>query len=269
MKYFESFLYAFISISLHEMAHVITALIFRIEIRSIRILPVGFNAVIEEGTDCLWKKVLIYLAGPITNVLIYISGQLFCEYLINISIYKEYIMNFANTNLYLAMFNILPVIPLDGSRILVNILALRKGYLITGRYVRRLSLFFSIVFIFVGFIQIFLSSFFNLSLIIIGIYIIILIISKDMEDAIMNMKQILFRRSRLLKKGVYPVRELAVMKNMALGDILKNLDFDRFHMIYVLDEKFKVMRVYTEQEIIDGIIDYNSEITFAEFIEKS
>ena len=28
----------------------------------------------------------------------------------------------------------------------------------------------------------------------------------------MNMKQILFRRSRLLKKGIYPVRELAVMK---------------------------------------------------------
>lgn len=85
----------------------------------------------------------------------------------------------------------------------------------------------------------------------------------------MNMKQILFRRSRLLKKGIYPVRELAVMKNMTLGNILKNLDFDRFHMIYVLDEKFKVIRVYTEQEIIDGIIEYNSEITFAEFVQKS
>lgn len=269
MKYFESFLYAFISISLHEMAHIITALIFRIEIKSIKLLPVGFNAVIEEGITCLWKKVLIYLAGPIANVLLYISGQLFCRCITDLSIYHEYIIDFANTNLYLAIFNILPVTPLDGSRILISILASRKGFLIAGRYIRRLSLVCSIIFIFFGFIQIYLSSFFNFSLIIIGIYIIILIISKDMEDVLMNMKQILFRRSRLLKKGIYPVRELAVMKNMTLGNILKNLDFDRFHMIHVLDEKFKVIRVYTEQEIIDGIIEYNSEITFAEFVQKS
>lgn len=277
MKYFEGFLFSFISISLHEMVHVMTALIFGIRVKTIRILPVGLNAVIEEEANGIWKMVAVYLSGPTANVLLYILGIIFYKNISDIAnisiyreniIYKESIKSFANVNLYLAIFNILPVIPLDGSRILIKLLSLKKGLIITNKYIKRLSLAFSIVFILIGFVQIFFSSFFNLSLIIIGIYIIILIISKDMEESFMNMKQILFRRSRLLKKGIYPVRELAVMKNMALGDILKNLDFDRFHMIYVLDEKFKVLHMYTEQEIIDGIINYNSDITFEEFVEK-
>lgn len=269
MKYFESFLAAFISISLHEITHVIIAQILGIKVKGIKILPVGLNAIIDEGTHCLWKKIILYLSGPATNGLLYILGILFCKHATHIPIYKESIITFANANLYLAVFNILPVIPLDGSRILINILSLQKGLTFTLKYAKRLTIVFSVIFILIGFIQIIYSSFLGLNLIIIGIYIVILIMSRDMEGAFMNIKQILFRRSRLLKKGIYPVRELVVIKTMSLGNILKSMDFDRFHMIYVLDEKFKVLRMYTEQEIIDGIINYNSEITFKEFIEKS
>ena len=105
MKYFESFLYAFISISLHEMAHIITALIFRIEIKSIKLLPVGLMLLLKKALLVMEKSSLLF-SRPIANVLLYISGQLFCRCII-LSIYHEYIIDFANTNLYLAIFNIL------------------------------------------------------------------------------------------------------------------------------------------------------------------
>jgi len=40
------------------------------------------------------------------------------------------------------------------------------------------------------------------------------------------------------------------------------MDFDRFHIIYVVNENMRVVRVFTEQEIIDYIMKYNADISF-------
>lgn len=243
MKYFESFVYSLISILVHEISHVTVASIFKIKIKSIKLLPIGFKATIEENNIELWKKSLIYFAGPFANYFIFITGFWFSKFIIKTPILNRYFINLSYTNLYLGIFNTLPILPLDGSRILFMALSVKKGFCNANKYIRRISLISSILFILIGLVQIFLSSFFNFSLIIIGIYVFIFAISKKMEDALMNIKQIFFRRSRLLKRGIYPVRELVVVKNMVLGEILKNLDFDRFHIIYVLDEKVHVYLV--------------------------
>jgi stage IV sporulation protein FB len=65
---------------------------------------------------------------------------------------------------------------------------------------------------------------------------------------------------------VYPGRELVVIKTMRLGDIVKDMDFDRFHIIYVLDEDMRLAKIFTEQEIIDNMSKFDSEISFEELI---
>lgn len=82
----------------------------------------------------------------------------------------------------------------------------------------------------------------------------------------MNIKNLVYKRSRFLKKGVYPGRELVVIKSMRLGDVVKNMDFDRIHIIYVLDENMRLVKVFTEQEIIDSMEKFNGEISFEELI---
>lgn len=273
MKYFENLLYAFISITIHEIAHIITAFILGIKIKSVKLLPLGFYAVIEDNIYYPWKKNLVYLAGPLANALLYLLGKMLCRYMTgtfsaDISAYKGNILDFSNTNLFLALFNILPVFPFDGSKILISVLTVKMGFSASIKCIRVVSLSFSTIFIIIGLIQAFLSSFLNLSLIIIGIYIIVLIILKKKEDILMNMKQILYRRSRLLKRGMYPIRSMVFLDSITLGDVLKSLDFDRFHMIYVLDEKFKLTGFYTEQEVVDGIIEYDMKITLGEFVKK-
>jgi stage IV sporulation protein FB len=89
---------------------------------------------------------------------------------------------------------------------------------------------------------------------------------EDVEAALMNMRDIVYRRSRLIQKGIYQARDLVVIKSVRLGEVIKYLDYDRFHIIYVLDENLGLTGVYTEQEILDGMIKYNSEFTFEEFI---
>jgi len=48
------------------------------------------------------------------------------------------------------------------------------------------------------------------------------------EEILMNIRNLLFKRSRFLKKGVYPGRELVVLESTRLGELIKSMDFDRF-----------------------------------------
>ena len=84
----------------------------------------------------------------------------------------------------------------------------------------------------------------------------------------MNIKNLVYRRSRILRKGIYPGRELVAMRTMRLGDIIRNMDFDRFHIIYVLDEEMKLVRIFTEQEIIENMIKYSSDISFENLMKE-
>ncbi|WP_235827784.1 CBS domain-containing protein [Acetivibrio saccincola] len=83
----------------------------------------------------------------------------------------------------------------------------------------------------------------------------------------MNVKNLVYRGSRFKKKGIYPVRELAVMETKSLGDVIKSMDFDRFHIIYVLDENMKLIDVVTEKEVLDYAIKYNTQISFKDLFE--
>jgi stage IV sporulation protein FB len=83
----------------------------------------------------------------------------------------------------------------------------------------------------------------------------------------MNIKNIVYRGSRFRKKGIYPVRELAVLETKSLGDVIKSMDFDRFHIIYILNESMNLVRVVTEQEILDYAVKYNANVSFKDLFE--
>ena len=112
------------------------------------------------------------------------------------------------------------------------------------------------------------ASSYNASLIIIGLYIMMITMTGKVESALMNIRQIIYRKSRLLKKGIYPARDLVAMKNTRLSDTLKSLDFDRFHIIHVLDDSLNIIGVFTENQIMDALISGNDDMTFECLIGK-
>lgn len=263
--YIPEFLVLYGSILLHECGHILAAKLLGRKISSIKILPVGLNATIDDRPGCRWERLLIYISGPLANVLLFTALMLINSYYL----YQTDNMRFfILVNICLAIFNLIPVLPLDGGRILGEVLASQIGLFSAGLYIRKISLFIAILLFALGIIQLF-SSNHNFSLFLIGFYVFFSLKSEERSVAIMNVKHIIYRRSRLLKRGIYPARDLVVIKSVRLGEIIKNLDFDRFHFIYVLDEELKLIRVFSEQEIIDGMLKYNTELTFEEFIEKS
>lgn len=104
---------------IHELGHVFMALLFKVKVNKIKLSIFGFNADIED-IDYLdiYKQILIIIMGPLTYfVSLILIKELFLNEIISLVMYYKAL----SSNLYILIFNLLPIFPLDGGR-LVKIL---------------------------------------------------------------------------------------------------------------------------------------------------
>lgn len=261
------FIPTYISIIVHELAHMAVAAFCGCRIVSLHILPVGLNADIDTGNCRRKERLVIYFTGPVMSF--FLSAAAYLVYLI-LPGKIQFFYFLSLLNLYLAVFNLIPAVPLDGGRILQEVLNDSKGLIMAAKYIRAVALFLCIAFTAAGVYQIIAGNM-NFSLFIIGLYFIVFFNTGKLEASLMNIKQLLYRRQRLLNKGIYQARDLVALKSMRLGAVIKALDYDRFHFIYVLDDELKLLRIITENEIIDFLLSHPCDETLEEllaFLEK-
>jgi stage IV sporulation protein FB len=149
-----------------------------------------------------------------------------------------------------------------------ELLAEYWGFRISNHYLKKISFFISGIITVLGLLLL-KQSVQGFNLLVAGIYI-LSSIKNDFagEASIMSIRDMLYRQTRLLKKGIYPVRDLVVLESMQLNSIIKCMDFDRFHIIYVLGKCLNIERICTEKEIMDYVARYGGELTFAELGSK-
>lgn len=106
--YFRFLIYFMLLILIHELGHIIVSLLFKWNIDKIIILPFGgltkYNEMINRP---LIEEFLIAISGIIFQFLFYLSVKDFIDY--------EY---FSFINYFIILFNLIPIYPLDGSKIL-------------------------------------------------------------------------------------------------------------------------------------------------------
>ena len=142
---FEIYIILFIFAVLHELGHLIAGLILKFKPEEIKLTPLGLqirfktspkeiNSKIKKAKEINIKKAIIALAGPITNLAI-AAIVILVEYF-NISFKNMYIYQIIiYSNLIIGLFNLIPIYPMDGGRILKEILNIycgrKKAYKIT------------------------------------------------------------------------------------------------------------------------------------------
>ncbi|MFC1753454.1 site-2 protease family protein [Thermoproteota archaeon] len=86
-------------------------------------VPVNFSGLNNPKKDMMW----VGLAGPAANILLAIIVSLFIKLEITI-LPLQYLETFLIVNLVLAVFNLMPIPPLDGSRVLVGLLPPKAAF---------------------------------------------------------------------------------------------------------------------------------------------
>lgn len=133
-----TYLAFFACVVLHELGHSFTAMHFGVGVRRILLLPIGGMAEFDGIPREPYRELLITLAGPAVNFLI--AGGLWLAVGVPegwsfIPPAGEFIgvagafQVLLHMNLFMGLFNLAPVFPMDGGRILRAVLATRLPYL--------------------------------------------------------------------------------------------------------------------------------------------
>ena len=130
---------------IHELGHVLMGIIMGLKIEKIEIMPLGlsvsfkvniddYNKKIRKGNRLQLKRIAIAAAGPFTNLIMLL---MVLNTNINLKIVSNEILAYAN--ILIMLFNLLPIYPLDGGRILKEFIHIFEGSIKSKKYIRKVS----------------------------------------------------------------------------------------------------------------------------------
>lgn len=214
---FKNFIIFSSIIIVHELGHIIGAIIFKWKIDKVILLPFGGITIFQENIDkSLKEEFIIAILGPLLQLVfyfLYFDNPTFNQY-----------------NLTILLFNLLPIYPLDGSKI-VNILfnefiSFKRSHILT------------IITSFITLLVVILSIKYNLLLYLILLFIVLEIIKE------INKHNYYFNRF-LLERYLY---NNEYSKNKIIDNI-KKMKKQTKH-IFKINNKY-----FTEREIIRNLFD--------------
>ncbi len=236
----------FIALFLHEMAHYRVAIGRGYRIDSMLLMPYG--AVLSGRLRMeRWSALAVYLAGPAINALFAV---------ITVALWwmipsaYPYTMPFMASNLALALFNILPLYPLDGAMIIigaaknrVKALAIMKAVGITVSSV-----------LFVLFLISFLYEF-NLTLGIISLFLFTGAVSGTEGESYYHLAgSVPFIKDAM---GGMTVKEIIISADTPLVKLLKYLKPDTVNVFKVVDKNLNPIATVTERELEDIYMNFD------------
>ncbi len=140
----------FLIVLIHEMGHAFCASYFAWRIKRISLLPFGGVVEMDEhGNRPLKEDALVILAGPIQHLWLFLAGWI--GYTLNL-IPEDIYSLFFQYNLMILFFNLLPIWPLDGGKLLFLLLSLKQPFPEAHMNTLMLSIGSTLVFVLINFL---------------------------------------------------------------------------------------------------------------------
>lgn len=256
MGYYIELLTLFGIVVIHELGHVVAAQHYGWKVAEIQLLPFGGVAVIDEqGSVTAVEEIVVALAGPLQNALMIALALVMKSTALWSDGWVDY---FVQANMWIALFNLLPILPLDGGKVLQALLSYRISYYHTLKLTIWMSIVMSGALLSMS-IYNYPFSGLNLNVLVIAVF---LLATNGYSYRDMNYKFMRFligrhdQADRIVTRGGL-VQPVVVRGERSVGQITKMFRRERYHLIYVLDENGLIRAVMPEHQLIQHIFIEN------------
>lgn len=243
---------------IHEATHVIVASCYGMKVDEIEILPFGGVARLQDPLEIdPAAEIMVALSGPVANLLLVLGG-IWCAS--NFKVFEGIWDFMIESNLALATFNALPILPLDGGRVLraalVPHMGLRDATFVMIRVGSILSILLAILSI-----GGFALGWLNVTAPIVSIFLLGAVTKERRQAGFTQARQLVRKIGALNRERVLSVEALAVRGSTHLLAIIRRFVPHKYHVIFVLDEVGGVKGILSEDAIISGATRYGVDIS--------
>ncbi|WP_336784511.1 M50 family metallopeptidase [Paenibacillus sp. MMO-177] len=250
--YFAELFTLFLIVLVHEIGHVVVARGFGLTVREVKLLPFGGVAEIEDaGSIPARQDALIAIAGPLQNVWMGLAawgcGQLGWWD-------PEWAAYVWQANLMIGLFNLLPIYPLDGGKLMQAAFSYGFNYYSMMKWTSRISLVLS--FLMIGYA---LSAAFRpdagiqLNLLVVGLFLLMTNWTYYRNIPYLFVRFLMHRDRvavRAIARGTLARPIIVSLKQPIIG-VVRLLWREQYHLFYLMELEGRVVKVVPEKEIVD------------------
>lgn len=236
-----SLYFSYITILLiHEFSHYFVAQNMGYLSQCIHILPYGLQMTDQN----IYKKsdeIIIALSGPLVNILLATIGVAVWWYFPNM---YYYLYDFVFSNFVLGAYNLIPIYPLDGGRIVLALFNEKHKKLVI-KIMHFVAICFSILFVLL-FVLTYKSAK-NLSYIMMSFFLISTLFDKNRlhSNSIIGFSN----------KSHMEVKTLFVNKSLPLSEMIKLIKGNYYYIFYVVDDDYKIIKKVTQNDLVDYVVN--------------
>jgi len=247
----------FAVVVLHELWHMIVALGNGYEIEEIELLPFGgvvrLRGMIEVNPAAEFKSAA---AGPLASLVTAVVALGWFSSAGNLGPYAQL---FVLTNLAVGLFNLLPITPLDGGRMMRAILVQRLGFIAGNRISAQISGYLLVLLSVLIVAGIFTGIVSAMALLVVAF--LILAWRRERANALYILFRYIIRReSDILSDRVMAVQQLVATKDVTIREVLQFITPQRYHMIVVLDSNLETLGTVGEKQLLDSLLAGNGDV---------
>lgn len=243
---------SYFAVFLHEMAHTLAALLIGIEPSYIAFFPFGVNLRVKSRIIySISDEILLYMSGPLLNAVLALFIQIFFQKTL-------YINYFYWNNIGLFIFNLLPILPMDGGMVVKRILSDKIGSSNAEkilRYISAILIFLLLVFE----IWLAVNNKLNFTLFFIIVFLTANIFTNNEKYSINFIKELLYIKEKQNKK-INKADVLLMNEDYSERKVAESFNASKSYVVLKKNKKGKIVEILTEEEIIDKILNSKTPI---------
>ena len=239
----------YIIMLIHELAHLLAALLIGLIPSKIIIYPFGINLKLKNTlVYSLADEIILYAAGPLSNILMALISIPFINSF-------QYTKVFYIQNIALFILNLLPINPLDGGVILKKILMYFYGNKTSTKILNTISTIL-IISLTTLLIYLTINYSFNYSIFFLSIFLLCTIFTSHEKYNIDFIKELMFYKEKGKFYNNQKVKIIISNNNESPVKIAEFFSTGSYYIVFLINDKGKITEILTETEILKKLVKH-------------